>query len=107
MFFAILDAIGASRKAAGNSQDFVLDSPATCERIRMACADFITEQVSGWHCQRRFYDHLDLCRLWLQLRMGIRDGLLKFSILHNNQDKSSIVSFSNSSSSSVVVSSLC
>ena len=45
MFFAIQDAVNAARKAAGQTQPFHMDSPATCERIRMACSDHLTKQV--------------------------------------------------------------
>ncbi|XP_057849574.2 xanthine dehydrogenase 1 isoform X2 [Cryptomeria japonica] len=42
-FFAIKDAISAAREEAGNEGWFVLDSPATPERIRMACPDEFTK----------------------------------------------------------------
>jgi len=45
VFFAIKDAIGAARKDAGLIGLFQLDSPATTERIRMACTDQFTRQV--------------------------------------------------------------
>jgi len=45
VFFAIKDAISAARKDAGLSGSFQLDSPATAERIRMACTDQFTQQV--------------------------------------------------------------
>jgi len=51
VFFAIKDAISAARKDAGFSGSFQLDSPATAERIRMACTDQFTQQVSD----RPFY----------------------------------------------------
>ncbi|XP_071965549.1 xanthine dehydrogenase/oxidase-like [Antedon mediterranea] len=44
VFFAIKDAIRAARRDAGKEEIFRLDSPATAERIRMACADSITEK---------------------------------------------------------------
>jgi xanthine dehydrogenase molybdopterin-binding subunit B len=44
-FFAIKDAISSARKDAGISGPFKLDSPATSERIRMACVDDLTRQV--------------------------------------------------------------
>jgi len=40
--FAVKAAISAARKDAGHTGWFVLDSPATPERIRMACADEFT-----------------------------------------------------------------
>jgi len=43
--FAIRDAIAYVRREAGVSECFTLDSPVTCERIRMACPDHITKQV--------------------------------------------------------------
>lgn len=45
VFFAILDGVSAARRDAGKTGEFEMDSPATCERIRMACADQIIEQV--------------------------------------------------------------
>lgn len=47
VFFAIQDAIKAAREDAGESRAFNMDSPATCERIRMACMDHLTKQVGG------------------------------------------------------------
>ena len=44
--FAIRDAIAYVRREAGESECFTLDSPVTCERIRMACTDHITKQVA-------------------------------------------------------------
>ncbi len=47
VFFAIRDAIQAARKDSGLAQEtFHMDSPATCERIRMACSDHLIKQVS-------------------------------------------------------------
>ena len=44
VYFAIKDAIAASRREFGNADPiFRLDSPATCERIRMACGDAIAQ----------------------------------------------------------------
>ncbi|CAK1540585.1 unnamed protein product [Leptosia nina] len=45
VFFAIKEAIRAARLDAGVNPDFVLEAPATCARIRMACEDHITKQV--------------------------------------------------------------
>ncbi|XP_067942765.1 xanthine dehydrogenase/oxidase-like [Watersipora subatra] len=44
VFFAIKLAIQAARKDAGKDVNFRLDSPCTPERIRMACADTLTDQ---------------------------------------------------------------
>jgi hypothetical protein len=44
-FFAIREAIGAYRRENGCEGYFRLDSPATPERIRMACEDAITKNV--------------------------------------------------------------
>lgn len=41
--FAIKDAIAAARRDSGHNGWFVLDTPATPERIRMACADEFTK----------------------------------------------------------------
>ena len=45
VFFAIKNAIRSARKEAGVSLDFHLDSPATAERIRLACEDNFVQQV--------------------------------------------------------------
>ncbi|XP_067682373.1 xanthine dehydrogenase/oxidase-like [Haliotis asinina] len=44
VFFAVKDAIKSAREDAGESREFRLDSPATPERIRMACQDQFTRQ---------------------------------------------------------------
>ncbi|XP_071963951.1 xanthine dehydrogenase/oxidase-like [Antedon mediterranea] len=44
VFFAIKEAILASRKDCGIEGSFRLDSPATAERIRMACSDTFIEK---------------------------------------------------------------
>ncbi|XP_022085904.1 xanthine dehydrogenase/oxidase-like [Acanthaster planci] len=44
VFFAIKDAIQSARNDAGIRGPFKLDSPATAERIRMACQDQFTKQ---------------------------------------------------------------
>lgn len=46
-FFAIKDAIASARHDAGHDEHFVLDSPATPERIRMACVDDFTAQFAA------------------------------------------------------------
>lgn len=43
--FAIRDAVTASRVERGITTPFQLDTPATCEVIRMACEDRFTQQV--------------------------------------------------------------
>lgn len=43
VFFAIKEAIYAARRQHGITGYFQLDAPATCERIRMACADNLTK----------------------------------------------------------------
>ncbi|XP_051880287.1 xanthine dehydrogenase/oxidase-like [Pristis pectinata] len=43
IFFAIKDAIVAARAASGVMEPFRLDSPATPDRIRVACVDALTE----------------------------------------------------------------
>ena len=45
VFFAIKDAVRAARVAAGETPYVYMDSPATPERIRMACADVLTEPL--------------------------------------------------------------
>lgn len=46
VYFAIKEAIKSARLDAGVSPEFRLDAPATCARIRIACEDLITKQVS-------------------------------------------------------------
>lgn len=41
-FFALKEAVYAARESAGHRGFFVMDSPATPERLRMACADHLT-----------------------------------------------------------------
>ena len=43
--FALKDAITSARKDSGLDGFFVLDTPATPERVRMACADEITAKI--------------------------------------------------------------
>ena len=45
VFFAIKEAIALARTEREISGRFLIDSPATCERIRMACSDQFTQQV--------------------------------------------------------------
>ncbi|CAF5049571.1 unnamed protein product, partial [Rotaria sp. Silwood1] len=47
IFFAIKKAIESYRRDNGLSEYFVLNSPATCEKIRMACADNFTKEAVG------------------------------------------------------------
>lgn len=44
VLFAAKDAIACTRKTTSNKY-FVLDSPATAQRIRLACQDVISEKV--------------------------------------------------------------
>ena len=45
VFFAIYDAVSAARTEEGLTGHFRFDSPATAEKIRMACVDKFTKQV--------------------------------------------------------------
>lgn len=45
IFFAIKNAVESARKDAGFDGRFRFDSPATAERIRMACEDHLTLKV--------------------------------------------------------------
>lgn len=47
VFFAIADAVAAARRERDLSEDFTVQTPATPERVRMACADRFTDMV-GW-----------------------------------------------------------
>lgn len=55
VFFAIKNAITAARADKGLSGHFHLDSPATAERIRMACADELTRRVISDEQQHAHY----------------------------------------------------
>lgn len=44
-FFAIRHAVEAARKDHGLHDNIRFDSPATAERIRMTCQDFLTDKV--------------------------------------------------------------
>lgn len=46
VFFAVKDAIKSARADAEVETEFNLNSPATPERIRMACHDQFTDKVS-------------------------------------------------------------
>ncbi|KAK4037119.1 hypothetical protein OUZ56_029159 [Daphnia magna] len=46
VFFAIKDAIHSARTEAGITGNFTINSPATSERIRMACEDDLIRKVS-------------------------------------------------------------
>lgn len=48
VYFAIKEAIGAARASEGLEEHFDLTSPATAERIRMACKDKISMKVRKW-----------------------------------------------------------
>ena len=56
VFFAIKHAIGSARKDSNLFGRFRIDSPATAERIRMACGDVLTKQVS---CKRKQFFKLN------------------------------------------------
>ncbi|GAB1284990.1 Aldehyde oxidase 2 [Apodemus speciosus] len=43
VFFAIVDAVTAARRQRDLAEDFTVKSPATPERVRMACADRFTD----------------------------------------------------------------
>lgn len=47
VFHATKDAIYAARSDHGLDDFFILDSPATTERIRMLCADPIVQRVTN------------------------------------------------------------
>jgi len=46
VFFAIKDAVTAARRDQGLGEIFEFNSPATAERIRMACEDHLTQKVN-------------------------------------------------------------
>ncbi|XP_048200158.1 aldehyde oxidase 2 [Perognathus longimembris pacificus] len=45
VFFAIGDAVAAARRQRDITADFTVKSPATPERVRMACTDWFTEMI--------------------------------------------------------------
>uniref|UniRef100_A0A8C6RV24 aldehyde oxidase n=1 Tax=Nannospalax galili TaxID=1026970 RepID=A0A8C6RV24_NANGA len=45
VFFAIADAVAAARRERNLAEDFMVKSPATPERVRMACADRFTDMI--------------------------------------------------------------
>nr|KAF6336124.1 hypothetical protein mMyoMyo1_000773 [Myotis myotis] len=45
VFFAITDAVAAARRERDIAEDFTVESPATPEWVRMACADRFTEMI--------------------------------------------------------------
>ncbi|XP_073502611.1 aldehyde oxidase 1-like isoform X2 [Phyllobates terribilis] len=45
VYFAIKDAVDSARKERGSSKIFTLNSPATPEKIRMACEDSLTKMI--------------------------------------------------------------
>ncbi|XP_052605482.1 aldehyde oxidase 2 [Peromyscus californicus insignis] len=45
VFFAIADAVAAARRERDLAEDFAVHSPATPERVRMACADRFTDMI--------------------------------------------------------------
>jgi hypothetical protein len=49
VFFAITDAVAAARRERKVAEDFTVKSPATPERVRMACADRFTEMVWNYY----------------------------------------------------------
>ncbi|XP_006862101.1 PREDICTED: aldehyde oxidase-like [Chrysochloris asiatica] len=54
VFFAIADAVAAARKQRGLDPSWTMNSPATPERIRMACVDQFTDLVCGSSFQSKF-----------------------------------------------------
>ena len=50
VLFAIRDAVRASREERGITAPFQLETPATCDAIRMACEDQFTQQVASYIC---------------------------------------------------------
>ena len=46
VYFAVKEAVSSARADAGHDGKFRLDSPATPERVRMACEDQFTDMVS-------------------------------------------------------------
>ncbi|XP_051010483.1 aldehyde oxidase 2 [Acomys russatus] len=45
VFFAIADGVAAARRQRDVAEDFTVKSPATPERVRMACADRFTDMI--------------------------------------------------------------
>ncbi|XP_060050166.1 aldehyde oxidase 2 isoform X2 [Erinaceus europaeus] len=45
VFFAVADAVAAARRERDAAEDLTVNSPATAEQVRMACADRFTEMI--------------------------------------------------------------
>ena len=56
VFFAIKDAIQSARAEIGLTEVFQLYSPATAERIRMACEDQLTRKVCTSNYLIKYYE---------------------------------------------------
>lgn len=54
VFFAVEDAIKSARAEIGLKGIFELNSPATAERIRMACEDQLTQKVCTFNYSKTF-----------------------------------------------------
>lgn len=55
VFFAVKDAVMSARVDADCDKEFSLNSPATPEKIRMACCDQFTNTVSLYMYIIKFY----------------------------------------------------
>lgn len=67
VFFAVEDAIKSARAEIGLKGIFELNSPATAERIRMACEDQLTQKVCTFNYSKTFIILGDLMGLILVL----------------------------------------
>lgn len=72
IFFAIKEAVAAARRERGLGDSFPLSSPATAERIRMACEDQFTEMVIFLHIKGLFFQ-----RTQIKLSSRLKSCLMK------------------------------
>uniref|UniRef100_A0A674F256 Aldehyde oxidase 5 n=1 Tax=Salmo trutta TaxID=8032 RepID=A0A674F256_SALTR len=72
IFFAIKEAVAAARRERGLGDSFPLSSPATSERIRMACEDQFTEMVIFLHIIGLFFQ-----RTQIKLSSRLKSCLMK------------------------------
>ena len=56
VFFAIKEAVRAARAESGLTAPFSLESPATPDRVRVACRDMFTDKVRRFMWRLRFKD---------------------------------------------------
>ena len=74
VFFAIKEAIASARKDRGEEGVFLMDSPATCERIRLACNDQFTQMVGNVYTSYRV--QIEMESFWC---VGVSENIARTS----------------------------